>query len=88
MDAAGRDEKYGTGAHGVSLGADALLAVPAQVKEQLSLGVAVRGHAVEGLEMAVHPQRSHGPLPAAEAEIAQKDWFDGSRWRLGHKHNK
>jgi hypothetical protein len=67
---------------------DALLAVAAQVEQQLPVRVPVGSVTLEGLQVAVDPQGAHRPVPAAQPEPAQDDGGDGRRRDFGHQDNK
>jgi hypothetical protein len=85
VDAGRGNEEDRTWPDGKLLVADALLAAPAQVEQELPVGVSVRRIAVEGLEVAVDAQRTHCPVPAPQVKPAQDDGLDGS---FQHQHNK
>jgi hypothetical protein len=88
MEAPGRNEENGTGSDGITPVPDALLAVAAQVEQELSVRMTVGRVTVEGLEVAVDPQGAHGPNAAAQLEPAQDNRRDGGRRGFSHQHNK
>lgn len=88
VHAARWDEKDRTGSDGVRIAPDPLLAVPAEVKEQLTVRMPVRGKSVERLEVAVDPQRTDRPIATAQVEASQNDRLNGGRGWLAHQHNK
>ena len=56
----------------------------AEVKQELPVRVAVRGEAVEWLEVAVDAQRPHAPVAAAQLQAPQNDRL--YRWRESFRH--
>ena len=73
MFGAGRNEEDRTRGDRMAHSADTLLPVAAEVEQELSVGMAVGSAEVEGLEMPVHPEFLHRPVPATQMELPEKD---------------
>lgn len=59
MLSTGRDEEDGPWGDRMGKTADALLTMASEIEQELSMGMAVRGAQIEGLEMSVHPEFLH-----------------------------
>jgi hypothetical protein len=73
-----RDEKNGSCSHRPLFLIHLLLSAPTQIQKQLPMPVCMRRHPIERLKVTVDPKRTDRPVPAAQLEVSQQQWLEGS----------
>jgi hypothetical protein len=74
----GRDKENGSCSHCPLSLIHLLLPTPTQIQKQLTVRMTMRRHPIERLKVAVDPKRTDRPVPAAQLEVPQQQWLEGS----------
>jgi hypothetical protein len=74
----GGNEENGSSSHQPLSLIHLLLPTPTQIQKQLPVRMTMRRHPIERLKVTVDPKRTDRPVPAAQLEVSQQQWLEGS----------
>jgi hypothetical protein len=73
-----RNKENGSRSHQPLFLIHLLLPTPTQIQKQLTVRMTMRRHPIERLKVSVHPKRTDRPVPAAQLQVPQQQWLEGS----------